>query len=328
MMRAMQFEGVGKPLKMVEREVPAPGAGQLLVEISACAVCRTDLHLIDGDLPDPKIPVVPGHEIVGHVLETGDGVAGFSVGQRVGIPWLGHVCGHCHFCDSGRENLCDDARFTGYQIDGGYATHAVADAEFCFALPDGYDDAHAAPLLCAGLIGHRCLKAAGNARRIGIYGFGAAAHIITQVAIADGREIYAFTSPGDTTAQDFARSLGCVWAGGSNEFPPVPLEAAIIFAPVGPLVPLALEAVEKGGTVVLGGIHMSDIPPMPYRILWGERVVRSIANLTRDDAREFMQTAARVHIATSVTTMKLEQANEALARLRAGDVSGAIVLVP
>ena len=328
MMRAMQFEGVGKPLRMVERAVPAPAPGQLLVRISACAVCRTDLHLIDGDLPDPKIPVVPGHEIVGHVLETGDGVAGFSVGQRVGIPWLGHVCGHCHFCDSGRENLCDDARFTGYQIDGGYATHAVADAQFCFALPDGYDDAHAAPLLCAGLIGHRCLKAAGEARRIGIYGFGAAAHIITQVAIPDGREIFAFTSPGDTTAQDFARSLGCVWAGGSNEFPPVALEAAIIFAPVGPLVPLALEAVEKGGTVVLGGIHMSDIPSMPYRILWGERVVRSIANLTRDDAREFMRTAARVHIATSVTTMPLEQANEALARLRAGNVSGALVLVP
>lgn len=328
MMRAMQFEGIGKPLKMVEREVPVPGAGQLLVEISACAVCRTDLHLIDGDLPDPKIPVVPGHEIVGHVLETGDGVAGFSVGQRVGIPWLGHVCGHCHFCDSGRENLCDDAKFTGYQIDGGYATHAVADADFCFALPDGYDDAHAAPLLCAGLIGHRCLKAAGEARRIGIYGFGAAAHIITQVAIAEGREIYAFTSPGDTTAQDFARSLGCVWAGGSNAFPPVPLEAAIIFAPVGPLVPVALEAVEKGGTVVLGGIHMSDVPSMPYRILWGERVVRSIANLTRDDAREFMQIAARVQIDTSVTTMPLEQANEALARLRAGNVSGAIVLVP
>jgi propanol-preferring alcohol dehydrogenase len=300
----------------------------LLVRISACAVCRTDLHLIDGDLPDPKIPVVPGHEIVGHVLETGDGVAGFAVGQRVGIPWLGHVCGHCHFCNSGRENLCDDAKFTGYQIDGGYATHAVADADFCFALPYGYDDAHAAPLLCAGLIGHRCLKAAGAARRFGIYGFGAAAHIITQVAIAEGREIYAFTSPGDTTAQDFARSLGCVWAGGSNAFPPVPLEAAIIFAPVGPLVPVALEAVEKGGTVVLGGIHMSDIPSMPYRILWGERVVRSIANLTRDDAREFIQIAARVHIDTSVTTMPLEQANEALARLRAGNVSGAIVLVP
>jgi propanol-preferring alcohol dehydrogenase len=328
MMRAMQFEGVGKPLKMVEREVPAPGPAQLLVRISACAVCRTDLHLIDGDLPDPKIPVVPGHEIVGHVLQTGDGVSDFAVGQRVGIPWLGHVCGHCHFCDSGRENLCDEARFTGYQIDGGYATHAVADADFCFALPDSYDDAHAAPLLCAGLIGHRCLKAAGEARRIGIYGFGAAAHIITQVAIAEGREIYAFTSPGDTTAQDFARSLGCVWAGGSNAFPPVPLEAAIIFAPVGPLVPVALEAVEKGGTVVLGGIHMSDIPSMPYRILWGERVVRSIANLTRDDAREFMQIAARVHIDTSVTTMPLEQANEALARLRAGNVSGAIVLVP
>ncbi|WP_193178128.1 zinc-dependent alcohol dehydrogenase family protein [Oricola nitratireducens] len=327
-MRAMQFEGVGKPLKMVEREVPAPGPAQLLVRISACAVCRTDLHLIDGDLPDPKIPVVPGHEIVGHVLQTGDGVSDFAVGQRVGIPWLGHVCGHCHFCDSGRENLCDEARFTGYQIDGGYATHAVADADFCFALPDSYDDAHAAPLLCAGLIGHRCLKAAGEARRIGIYGFGAAAHIITQVAIAEGREIYAFTSPGDTTAQDFARSLGCVWAGGSNAFPPVPLEAAIIFAPVGPLVPVALEAVEKGGTVVLGGIHMSDIPSMPYRILWGERVVRSIANLTRDDAREFMQIAARVHIDTSVTTMPLEQANEALARLRAGNVSGAIVLVP
>ncbi|MFZ2099607.1 MAG: zinc-dependent alcohol dehydrogenase family protein [Oricola sp.] len=327
-MRAMLFEGTGKPLRFVEREMPQPGPGQVLVAITACAVCRTDLHLIDGDLPDPKIPVVPGHEIVGRVLALGEGVSMFAPGERVGIPWLGHVCRHCHFCDSGRENLCDEAKFTGYQIDGGYATHAVADADFCFTLPDAYDDAHAAPLLCAGLIGHRCLKAAGEARRIGIYGFGAAAHIIAQVAIHEGREIYAFTSPGDETAQNFARSLGCAWTGGSNEFPPVALEAAIIFAPVGPLVPMALQAVEKGGTVVLGGIHMSDIPAMPYRILWGERVVRSIANLTRHDAVEFMQTAAKMPIRTSVHTMPLDRANEALAMLRAGKVSGAIVLLP
>ena len=328
MMRAMQFEGVGRPLRLVERPIPEPGPGQLLVEISACAVCRTDIHLIDGDLADPAVPVVPGHEIVGHVLRMGEGVSAFAPGQRVGIPWLGHVCGHCAFCESGRENLCDEARFTGCQIDGGYATHTVADAGFCFALPERYDDAHAAPLLCAGLIGHRCLRAAGPARRLGIYGFGAAAHIIAQVAIAEGRDIYAFTSPGDRVAQDFARSLGCRWAGGSDEMPPVKLEAAIIFAPVGPLVPAALKALEKGGTVVLGGIHMSDIPAMPYRILWGERVVRSIANLTRQDAREFLETAAQIHIETSVTTMPLDEANEALARLRAGKVSGAIVLIP
>lgn len=328
MMRAMQFEGVGKPLRLVERDVPTPGPGQVLVKIAACAVCRTDLHLIHAELPDPKIPVIPGHEIVGHVLALGDGVSAFALGQRVGIPWLGHVCGHCHYCDSGRENLCDDAKFTGYQIDGGYATHTVADADFCFPLPDSYDDAHAAPLLCAGLIGHRCLKAAGTAKRIGLYGFGAAAHIVTQVALHEGREIYAFTSPGDETAQEFARSLGCVWAGGSDTFPPVELEAAIIFAPVGPLVPMALQAVEKGGTVVLGGIHMSDIPSMPYRILWGERVLRSIANLTRQDGHEFMEIAARVPIKTSVETLPLDQANEALRRLDAGEVSGALVLVP
>ncbi|MGE0233363.1 MAG: zinc-dependent alcohol dehydrogenase family protein [Flavobacteriaceae bacterium] len=313
---------------MVERVLPIPGRGQVLVEITACAVCRTDLHLIDGDLPDPKIPVVPGHEVVGRIRMLGAGVTSFNIGERVGIPWLGHVCGHCRFCESGRENLCDEAKFTGYQIDGGYATHMLADSEFCFTLPDLYDDAHAAPLLCAGLIGHRCLKALGSSRRIGIYGFGAAAHIISQVAIAEGREIYAFTSPGDKQAQEFARSLGCTWAGSSNVLPPVLLEAAIIFAPVGPLLPMALQAVEKGGTVVLGGIHMSDIPAMPYRILWGERVVRSIANLTRCDAREFMQIAGRVHIHTSVRTMPLREANAALAALRAGEVNGAMVLIP
>ena len=283
---------------------------------------------LDGDLTEPKLPIVPGHEIVGRVVSAGPGVEGVAAGLRVGVPWLGHTCGACGFCASGRENLCDDARFTGYQIDGGFATHCVADADFCFPLPDAYDDVHAAPLLCAGLIGYRSLKAAGAAERLGIYGFGAAAHIVAQVARAQGRELYAFTSPGDRTAQDFARSLGCVWAGGSDEEPPRALEAAMIFAPVGPLVPRALRAVEKGGTVVLGGIHMSDIPAMPYKILWGERVVRSVANLTRQDAVEFLDIAARTPIRTTVETFPLEDANEALRRLREGELTGAAVLLP
>lgn len=327
-MRAMVFDRPGKPLAMVERPVPAPGRGEVLVEISACAVCRTDLHIVDGDLTRPKRPVVPGHEIVGRVAALGEGVSGPPIGTRVGVPWLGHSCGHCRFCRSGRENLCDDAVFTGYQRDGGFATHAVADAAFCFALPETYGDAEAAPLLCAGLIGHRCLKAAGPARRLGIYGFGAAAHIVAQIARHQGRTVHAFVRPGDEPAKDFARALGAVWAGDSTEAPPEALDAAIIFAPVGPLVPAALAAVDKGGTVVLGGIHMSDIPSMPYRVLWGERVVRSVANLTREDAHAFLALAGRVPIKTHVTTMPLAAANDALDRLRAGTVSGAIVLQP
>jgi len=327
-MLGMVFEGTGKPLVAQERPIPQPGPGQVLVKVLACAVCRTDLHLIDGELEDPVLPVIPGHEIVGEVLELGAGVDRFRPGQRVGIPWLGHTCGECHYCRTGRENLCDKARFTGCHIDGGYASHTVADARYCFAMPEGYSDAAAAPLLCAGLIGHRCLKAAGEARKLGIYGFGAAAHIIAQVALHEGRELYAFTRPGDTQAQAFARSLGCQWAGDSGDEPPDKLDAAIIFAPVGPLVPAALEAVAKGSTVVLGGIHMSDIPAMPYRILWGERVLRSVANLTRRDAEEFLAQAASMPIETSVTVMPLTAANEALERLRNGEVSGAIVLSP
>jgi len=328
MMKAMVLERPGEALHEEVREVPRPGAGQVLVEVKACAVCRTDLHVVDGDLTEPKLPIIPGHEIVGRVLEVGAGVAEPKPGDRVGIPWLGHTCGTCSFCRSAHENLCDEARFTGYQIDGGFATHAVADADYCFAIPDVYDDVHAAPLLCAGLIGYRSYKAAGEGRRLGIYGFGAAAHILAQIARADGREIYAFTRPGDVAAQDFARAMGAHWVGGSDEMPPEPLDAAIIFAPVGALVPAALRATRKGGTVVLGGIHMSDIPTMPYDILWGERVVRSIANLTRQDAIEFMELAAHVRIETTVETFRLEDANEALRRLRSGELTGAAVLVP
>ncbi|GKX35446.1 MAG: alcohol dehydrogenase [Rhizobiaceae bacterium MnEN-MB40S] len=327
-MFAMVFDGVGQKLRPETRPVPKPQKGEVLVEVLACAVCRTDLHLIDGELADPELPVVPGHEIVGRVVALGEGVDNHEIGDRIGIPWLGYTCGECHYCLSGRENLCDHARFTGCHIDGGYATHTLADARYCFPLPDNYDDAEAAPLLCAGLIGHRTLSAAGDAQRLGIYGFGAAAHIIAQVAIHEGRKLYAFTRSGDETAQEFATSLGCVWSGGSDEAPPEELEAAMIFAPVGSLVPTALKAVEKGGTVVLGGIHMSDIPSMPYSILWGERTIHSIANLTRNDALEFLVTAGKVKIETSVTLMPLNEANEALERLRNGEVSGAIVLIP
>ncbi len=327
-MHAMVFEGTGRPLRHVEREIPQPGKGQVLVQVLACAVCRTDLHLIDGELPDPRLPVIPGHEIVGRILAVGEGVTDLSPDDRIGIAWLGYTCGSCDFCVSGRENLCASALFTGYQIDGGYATHAVADARYCFPLPDGYDDAQVAPLLCAGLIGHRSLKATEGARKLGIYGFGAAAHIITQIALHEGRSVYAFTRPGDETARKFARSLGCVWAEGSNLLPPEKLDAAIIFAPIGALVPTALEAVKRGGHVVLGGIHMSDIPAMPYRLLWGERTIKSIANLTRRDADEFMQIASQVSIDTSVDIMPVSAANEALERLRRGNISGAIVLVP
>ncbi len=327
-MKAMVLEAVGEPLKLIERETPKPGVNEVLVEVGACAVCRTDLHVVDGDLTEPKLPIIPGHEIVGRVVSMGTSANRFKVGDRVGIPWLGHTCSSCHYCTSARENLCDAARFTGYQIDGGFATHCIADADYCFPIPDRYDDVHAAPLLCAGLIGYRSLKAAGDAKRLGIYGFGAAAHIVAQVANHQGREVYAFTRPGDTTAQEFAKSLNCAWAGGSDERPPEALEAAIIFAPVGALVPAALRATEKGGTVVLGGIHMSDIPSMPYEILWGERVVRSVANLTRQDAIKFMELAERYPIETTVETMALQDANKALGRLRDGDLTGAAVLVP
>jgi propanol-preferring alcohol dehydrogenase len=290
-------------------------------------VCRTDLHICDGELAFIRSPIVPGHEIVGRVAATGEGVAGFAAGERVGVPWLGWTCGHCRYCASGRENLCDDARFTGYHIDGGYAEYALADARYCFRMPEGYGDAEAAPLLCAGLIGHRSLVAAGDARRLGIYGFGAAAHIVCQVAVWQGREVYAFTRPGDDSAQAFARKLGARWAGDSAASPPEPLDAAILFAPVGALVPAALRATAKGGTVVCAGIHMSDIPSFPYDILWGERKVVSVANLTRRDGVEFLALAPKVPVRTEVETFALAQANEALARLRDGRITGAAVLV-
>lgn len=327
-MRVMLLERSGRPLRLAEVPEPALKPGQVRVRVKACAVCRTDLHVVDGELPDPKLPLVPGHEIVGEVVAVGAGVERFAQGQRVGIPWLGHSCGVCAYCRDGRENLCDAPGFTGYTIDGGYAELAVADAGYVFPMPEGYGDAEAAPLLCAGLIGYRSLRMAGDARRLGIYGFGAAAHIVAQVARAEGREIFAFTRPGDAPAQAFARSLGAVWAGDSGEAPPEPLDAAILFAPVGALVPAALKAVRKGGVVVCGGIHMSDIPSFPYRILWEERVVRSVANLTRQDAHEFLALAGRVRIATEVTTFPLAQANEALAALREGRLTGAAVLVP
>lgn len=324
----MVLEAVGRPLVEVEREAPRAGDGQVLLEVTACAVCRTDLHVVDGDLAHPKLPLVPGHEIVGRVAALGSGVTGFRVGDRVGVPWLGRTCGICAYCLSGRENLCDRPLFTGYQIDGGFATHTVADALYCFPLPDSYDDVQAAPLLCAGLIGYRALRFAGEAEKLGIYGFGAAAHIVAQIARNRGQRVFAFTRPGDEQAQTFARSLGCEWAGGSDEIPGEPLDAAIIFAPVGGLVPAALRALVKGGTLVLGGIHMSPIPIMPYDILWGERVIRSVANLTRRDGAEFMALAARQRLDITVEPMPLAHANEALARLRDGRLTGAAVLLP
>ena len=326
-MKAMQVIVPGKPLVQADIPVPAPQAGQVLVRVRACGVCRTDLHVADGELPDPKLPIVPGHEIVGEVVAVGDGVERFAPGQRVGIPWLGYTCGSCTYCRSGRENLCRGARFTGYQIDGGYAEYACADARYCFPLPDGYSDTEAAPLLCAGLIGYRALRMAGDARVLGIYGFGAAAHIVAQVARYQGRTLYAFTRPGDTQAQRFALSLGAAWAGDSDQPPPEPLDAAILFAPVGSLVPAALRATAPGGTVVCAGIHMSDIPSFPYRILWEERTVRSVANLTRRDGEEFLALAPKVPVRTEVQPFALEQANEALDRLRSGRITGAAVLV-
>lgn len=327
-MKAMVLNSPGTPLQEVERPIPEPAAGQVLVRVAACGVCRTDLHVVDGDLTEPKVPIVPGHEIVGYVVASGAGVAHLSEGQRIGIPWLGATCGHCRFCRRGHENLCDEAGFTGYTIDGGYAEYTIARADYCFPLDVDRPDAEAAPLLCAGLIGYRSLRFAGEADALGIYGFGAAAHIVAQVARHQGRRIFAFTRPGDVKAQDFARSLGAEWAGGSDQRPPVKLDAAIIFAPVGALVPTALMATEKGGTVVLGGIHMSDIPSMPYAILWGERTLRSVANLTRQDAAEFLQIAARTPLQMHVETLPLSKANTALDRLRSGALTGAAVLVP
>jgi propanol-preferring alcohol dehydrogenase len=315
------------PLAMVERDLPRPGPHQVLLRVRACGVCRTDLHVVDDELPGIPHPIVPGHEIVGEVVARGPD-ASLAVGARVGVPWLGWTCGTCDYCLAGRENLCGAARFTGYQLDGGYADHALADARYCLPLPPDLDDAHAAPLLCAGLIGYRALGMAGDARRIGLYGFGAAAHILAQVARHQGRECFAFVRPGDRDAAEFALSLGCRWAGGSDEPPPVELDAAIIFAPAGALVPAALAAVRRGGTVVCGGIHMSDIPSFPYALLWGERTVRSVANLTRRDGAEFLALAPCVPVRTEVTTFALEQANEALARLREGRLTGAAVLLP
>lgn len=324
----MIFDRPGKPLAAREVPVPVAGEGQVLVKVSACAVCRTDLHVIDGELPEPKLPLIPGHEIVGRVAALGPGVQGVPIGARVGIPWLGWTCGECIYCRRQQENLCDRARFTGYTIDGGYAEYTVADARFCFALPGTFEDAACAPLLCAGLIGYRSLRMAGDASKLGLYGFGAAAHIVAQVARYQGREVFAFTRRGDVMAQDFARSLGAVWAGGSEETPPEVLDAAIIFAPAGALVPAALRAVRKGGIVVCGGIHMSDIPSFPYRDLWEERSIRSVANLTRQDGHQFLELAPKVPVVTTTESFPLEGANEALDRLRAGRLTGAAVLVP
>ena len=326
-MRAMILDAPGQPLRRAEVATPKPGAGQLLLRVRACAVCRTDLHVVDGELTQPKLPLIPGHEIVGAVEQLGEGVEGFKIGERVGVPWLGWTCGECAYCRNGQENLCDRARFTGYTLDGGYAEYAVADQRFCFRIPDSYSDAEAAPLLCAGLIGYRSLVKAGNGKRLGIYGFGAAAHIVVQIANYQKREVYAFTRSSDAEAKKFAISLGAVWAGGSNETPPVKLDAAIIFAPAGELVPQALKAVGKGGTVVCGGIHMSDIPSFPYSILWEERSVCSVTNLTRRDGKEFLALAPKVPVRTEVLIFPLEQANEALNRLRSGKIQGAAVLV-
>jgi propanol-preferring alcohol dehydrogenase len=325
-MRAMLLDRPGRPLRPADLPSPRPGPGQVLLEVRACAVCRTDLHVIDGELPEPKLPLVPGHEIVGILTGNGPGASRFPPGVRVGVPWLGWACGACGFCRDGRENLCDAARFTGYQIDGGYAAQAVADERFCFPIPEAYGDLEAAPLLCAGLIGYRALRAAGDPRRLGLYGFGAAAHIVAQVARHEGRRVFAFVRPGDEPGRRFALEQGAAWAGGSDEPPPEPLDAAILFAPVGSLVPAALRAVSKGGTVVCAGIHMTDIPAFPYALLWGERQVRSVANLTRADGEAFLRLAPAVPVRTETEAWPLERANEALEALRSGRVRGAAVL--
>ena len=324
-MRAMVLRQPGRPLELEQRADPEPGAGQVLLRVRACAVCRTDLHVVDGELPDIPLPIIPGHEIVGEVLRAGPDVK-WQPGQRLGVPWLGYACGHCGFCEDARENLCNEARFTGYQLDGGFADRVLADQRFCFPIDAAYSDVAAAPLLCAGLIGYRSLVMAGDARELGIYGFGAAAHIVAQVALWQQRRVYAFTRPGDAAAQAFARELGVTWVGDSDATPPQLLDATIIFAPVGALVPRALAAVRKGGVVVCGGIHMSDIPSFPYSLLWGERVLRSVANLTRQDALEFLALAPRVPVRTHTVSYPLEQANQALADLREGRLSGAAVL--
>jgi len=327
-MKAMLLRAAHLPLQAAVLPLPSPGPREALIRVRACGVCRTDLHVADGELSQPKLPLVPGHEIVGTVEALGSGVTGLAIGQRVGVPWLGATCGRCGYCTGGRENLCSDAKFTGYTLDGGYAEYAIAGAHFCLPLPDAFDDAHAAPLLCAGLIGHRALGMAGDAKRLGIYGFGAAAHIVAQVAKWEGRQVFAFTKPGDVEGQQFARSLGAAWAGGSDEMPPEELDAALLFAPVGALVPAALRATARGGSVVCAGIHMSEIPAFPYSILWGERVLRSVANLTREDGLRFLELAPKVPVKTEVTTYSLEEANRALDDLREGRVKGAAVLIP
>ena len=326
-MKAMVIREQRRPLEELDLPDPRPGAGQLLIRVHACGICRTDLHIVDGELTEPKLPLVPGHQIVGRVEEIGSDAGRFSKGDRVGVPWLGWSCGKCEFCRKGQENLCDRARYTGYQIDGGFAELCVADERFCFPIPEGYPDIQAAPLLCAGLIGYRAYRMTGDARRLGFYGFGAAAHILIQVARFEGREVYAFTRRGDDTGQDFARNLGAVWAGASDDQSPEPLDAAIIFAPVGELVPAALRAVKKGGSVICAGIHMSDIPSFPYSILWGERMVKSVANLTRRDGEEFMELAPKVPVKTEVNQYPLAKVNQALDDLRQGRFVGAGVIV-
>ena len=326
-MKAMVLEAQGRPLELRDLPLPRPGRGQVLLQVRACGVCRTDLHVVDGELTDPRLPLVPGHQIVGTVVEAGKDAQRFPVGARVGVPWLGWTCGECRQCRAGRENLCERARFTGYQIDGGYAEFASADERFCFPIPDGYPDAQAAPLLCAGMIGYRSLRMAGDGERLGLYGFGASAHIVIQLALNQGRRVFAFTRAGDSEAERFALSLGAEWAGDSMGSPPEPLDAAIIFAPAGELVPAALRATAPGGTVVCAGIHMSDIPSFPYSILWQERILRSVANLTRRDGEEFLALAPKVPVRTQVETHPLEAANEVLARLRDGKVQGEAVLL-
>jgi propanol-preferring alcohol dehydrogenase len=326
-MRAAVLVAPGRPLVLEERPVPTPGPGEVLVRVHACAVCRTDLHVADGELPDPKLPLVLGHQVVGVVVARGEGVQSLREGDRVGVPWLGWTCGECAYCRRGLENLCRRARFTGYHRDGGFAEYTVADSRHAFPLPEAYDSVHAAPLLCAGLIGYRCLRMAGDAQRLGLYGFGAAAHLVAQVALWQGRRVFAFTRPGDQEAQEFARELGVHWAGGSDQLPPEPLDAAIVLAPVGSLVVQALRATAPAGVVVCGGIHMSDIPSFPYRLLWEERVVRSVANLTRQDAEEFLAVAPRVPVRVHATPYPLEAVNQALEDLRAGRLVGSAVVV-
>lgn len=322
----MVLEKIGSPLVLRDVPKPPPGAGEVQIQVKACGICRTDLHVIDGELPSPKLPLILGHQIIGNLSAIGSEVSHFQIGQRVGVPWLAGTCHTCAYCTQGQENLCAEAVYTGYQRNGGFAEFCVANADYCFPLPEGYSDEEAAPLMCAGLIGYRSLRFAGTGKRLGFYGFGSAAHLLTQVALGQGREVYAFTRPDDLEGQQFARSIGAIWAGSSEELPPVTLDAAILFAPVGSLVPQALKAIAKGGTVICGGIHMSDIPSFPYKLLWEERVVRSVANLTRDDAREFLALAAKTRLHTQVTSFPLEQANEALNALRHGTAQGTLVL--